>query len=266
MVSKLHAHQRHVGSRFSAAASRYGACSPVQDEVARQVLDLVPPEVNPATVLDAGCGHGRLLQLARARWPKAALTGVDVAVGMIDESRRALAGDTALTLFTADVAAWSHPPFDLVISGSALHWLRPFAPALAHVLGLVRSGGHAALGLMLEGTLAELHAARRAVAPAKTPSGRLPAPDAVEAALHAVPGIELVRTRRTTVHHELPDVATLLRSLHDTGVTGGDVSRGSAALSRGELKALSEYYTRHFASPGGVRVSYVVGYYLVRRP
>lgn len=265
MASKLHAHQRHVGSRFSAAASRYGACSPVQDEVARQVLALVPPEVMPATVLDAGCGHGRLLQLARARWPAAALTGVDVAAGMIAECRRVLSGDAALTLHTADLAVWKHPPFDLVISASALHWLRPFAPALAHVLGLVRPGGHAALGLMLEGTLAELHEARRAVAPAKMPSGRLPAPDEVEAALRAVPGVELVRTHRTSLVHASPDAVTLLRSLHDTGVTGGDVSRGSAALSRGEIRALSEYYALHYASPGGVRVSYAVGYYLVRR-
>ncbi|HMO05755.1 MAG TPA: methyltransferase domain-containing protein [Kiritimatiellia bacterium] len=265
MVSKLQAHQRHVGSRFSAAASGYGELSPVQDEVARKVLDLVPTDVVPTRVLDAGCGHGRLLKLARTRWPAAALTGVDVAAGMIDESRRALTGDAALTLYTADVAAWSHAPFDLVVSGSALHWLRPFGPSLAHVLGLVRSGGHAAIGFMLEGTLTELHDARRAVAPAKTPSGRLPATDDVEAALRAIPGIEILRADVEAMVHELPDAATVLRVLHDTGVTGGDISRGAAPLTRNELRALTEHYARHHASPGGVRVSYVVGYYLLRR-
>lgn len=265
MASHHQAHHRQVGFRFSAAASRYDELSPVQDAVARRVLDLVPSDACPATVLDAGCGHGRLLKRARTRWPSAVLTGVDVAEGMIAVCRHAVGDDPAVVLHAADLATWRHPPFDLVVSGSALHWLRPFGPSLAHVIGLVRPGGHAALGFMLEGTLAELHQTRRAVVPAKNPPGRLPAPGDVEAALGSVSGIEILRADVEAMVHELPDAAAVLRMLHDTGVTGGDVSRGAAPLTRNELRALTDHYARHHASPGGVHVSYVVGYYLLRR-
>jgi ubiquinone/menaquinone biosynthesis C-methylase UbiE len=43
-----------------------------------------PPEV----VLDIGCGTGRLLRRAAARWPGAAFVGVDPAQGMIDIARQ----------------------------------------------------------------------------------------------------------------------------------------------------------------------------------
>jgi len=42
----------------------------------------------PNTVLDVGCGTGRLLRKARKYWPEAQLIGVDPADGMIENARR----------------------------------------------------------------------------------------------------------------------------------------------------------------------------------
>ena len=60
----------------------------VFDWIHRDALDCVPAGFIPEHVLDIGCGTGRLLRDAAARWPNAGLIGVDPAAGMIKEGQR----------------------------------------------------------------------------------------------------------------------------------------------------------------------------------
>lgn len=53
------------------------------DRVQRAVLELAQNEDEPKTVLDVGCGTGRLLRKTQEKWPNARLIGVDPAEGMI---------------------------------------------------------------------------------------------------------------------------------------------------------------------------------------
>lgn len=257
-------HHQHVSARFSAAAHTYIAVSSLQDRVARRVLELVPESYSAGHLLDAGCGPGRLAALARNRWAGAHITGVDIAPGMIDAARLRFAGDEQAEFYVSDVATYcSASAYDLVLSSSALHWLRPFPEGLSHVAGLARTGGLVAIGLMLDGTLAELKASRDAVAPGKRAPGRLPTFSELEQAAHRISGYRVRRLEQTTAEYDQESAAAVLRSVHDMGVTGGDVSRGSNPLSRTEMNALRAHYDRHYASTGGVRVTFVVGYLLL---
>lgn len=259
-----HPSSHHIGARFSAAAQTYTAVSGMQDQVARQVLGLVPETVSASSILDAGCGPGRLLGLARHRWQEADLLGVDIAPGMLIQARQTFAGDPRACFFEGDVASFqADRPFDLVISSSALQWLQPFAEGIAHVAKLCRPGGWVALGIMLDGTLGELHAARRSAVPHKPAKGRLPTLDALECAANTIPGARIRRLEHASAHYEQACAMDVLRSLHAMGVTGGDVSQGERPLTRGEMLALTADYDRHFATPGGVRVSFVLGYLLL---
>jgi ubiquinone/menaquinone biosynthesis C-methylase UbiE len=58
------------------------------DPLQRRVLNMAEKEHTPNTVLDVGCGTGRLLRKARKYWPEAQLIGVDPADGMIEKARR----------------------------------------------------------------------------------------------------------------------------------------------------------------------------------
>ncbi len=253
-----------VRSRFSAAAQTYQDASRLQDRVARRLLELVPPGLSPASVLDVGCGSGRLTGLAAERWPEASLTGVDLAEGMIEEAGRRFPS-TTIQWIQADAATFKPGiRYDLVISSSALHWLDPFAAGLHHVATLVAPGGHLALAVMLDGTLVELHHARKAAVPGKPPRRRLPTGDDFEAALRAIPDARVRRIERIIVEYDEPSAAHVLRTLHAMGVTGGAVSRGEVPLHRGDIRALCAYYDHNFRSPEGVRVTFVVGYALVR--
>lgn len=267
-----HPHNRQVAARFSAAASTYAEASALQERVARHLFAMIPDGLQPASILDAGCGTGRLLRHARQRWPAAHLTGVDMAPGMIAEARTVFANDPAATFEVADLAAFAPPcRFDLVLSGSALHWTSPLAASLKHLANLCRPQGLLAVGMMLEGTLGELHEARKAVAPHKPPPGSLPTYAAFEQAARQIPHSRIRRLEQTSAGYDQPSALEALRTLHAMGVTGGDLSHGDAALTRGELRALAAWYDQHFASPQGVHVTFVVGYLLLeceppRRP
>ena len=58
----------------------------------------------------------------------------------------------------------------------------------------------------------------------------------------------------------------LLESLRRQGLTGGDYSRGTRPLTRGELSRLAAGYEVRFPHPdGGIRATYCVGWFLARR-
>ena len=111
--------------------------------------------------------------------------------------------------------------------------------------------------------MAELKASRDAVAPGKQALGRLPTFSELEQSAHCIGGVRVRRLEQITAEYDQESAAAVLRSVHDMGVTGGDVSRGSKPLTRTEMNALRAYYDRHFASTGGVRVTFVVGYLLL---
>ena len=239
----------------------------MQERVARHVLDMVPDGLSPSCILDAGCGPGRLLAMALQRWPDAQGIGVDIAPGMIQHAATRVTGRHPIDWVVADAAIYQPTRrIDLVVSSSALHWLQPFESGIAHVVALARPGGLAALAIMLDGTMRELRAAREAVAPHKPPAGRLPTMHRFEEAIRNLPGARIRRLEQVTSEYDMPSAADVLSGVHAMGVTGGDVSRSHAPLTRRELQQLTQWYDRHAASPNGVRVTFVVGYALVEWP
>jgi len=259
-------HRQQVSARFSAAARTYTEVSQLQDRVASRVMDLLPHDLSPARLMDAGCGPGRLLMMAKKRWPDAVCYGVDIAPGMIALARHQCNGLSNVFFIEADLNEYcSDVEFDLVLSSSALHWLSPFSAGLAHVARLVKRGGLLAIGVMLDGTLAEIHAARNAVAPDKKPTSRLVSFTELEGAARSLAGFRVRRIEQALSEYDLDSATDVLRTVHEMGVTSGDVSRGTLPLSRHELTALAEWYDKNFATTNGVRVTFSVGYLLLER-
>ena len=76
-----------------------------------------------ATVLDVGCGFGRVGASILRRWPNVRYTGIDVSPDMIEAARRRLPG---AELIVGDLATWeSARSWDLVVSVSVLGHLLP---------------------------------------------------------------------------------------------------------------------------------------------
>ncbi|MBA2690444.1 MAG: methyltransferase domain-containing protein [Burkholderiales bacterium] len=75
----------------------------------------------PQTIVDLGCGPGNVTALLAARWPQAAITGIDNSPEMLATAAKI----TAVLWQQADIGCWQPAePVDIVFSNAALHWLK----------------------------------------------------------------------------------------------------------------------------------------------
>ncbi|MFD0636181.1 class I SAM-dependent methyltransferase [Catenulispora yoronensis] len=85
----------------------------------------------PRRLLDLGCGTGRLLRAAAARFPQADLVGVDISAGMLDRARAMSAGRRCPTYLLADAARLpvADRSVDIVTcTATSHHWPEPEGP------------------------------------------------------------------------------------------------------------------------------------------
>jgi SAM-dependent methyltransferase len=105
-------------------AEAYQRLSDPQFAWGLRVLERLPLE-GGETVIDAGCGSGRLTGVLAQRLPRGHVIAVDRSTNMIEEARRRLAelGDR-VTFVCADLTTFvSDVPVDAVFSTATFHWL-----------------------------------------------------------------------------------------------------------------------------------------------
>jgi ubiquinone/menaquinone biosynthesis C-methylase UbiE len=95
----------------------------------------------PSTLLDLGCGTGRLLERASRRWPDARLVGVDTSAQMIAEAKRKHA-DSRYDFRVGDAAALSldASSVDLALSTVSFHHWGDQVGGLREVARVLRAG------------------------------------------------------------------------------------------------------------------------------
>jgi malonyl-CoA O-methyltransferase len=132
--------KREVARAFGRAAANYDERAVLQREVAERLDErLGLMNIAPGRVLDAGCGTGLGLRLLKARYPKAVVVGLDLALPMLQMARRQDA-DQGLSSFIRRLLPGGTPPpqhlcadierlpfrtssLDLVWSSLALQWV-----------------------------------------------------------------------------------------------------------------------------------------------
>jgi trans-aconitate methyltransferase len=93
------------------------------------------------TVLDAGCGTGRLTRHLVERLPRGRVIAVDVSPAMLDEARRRV-DPSRVELVLADLAELVlERPVDAIVSGAALHWVLDQDRLFARLHAALRPGG-----------------------------------------------------------------------------------------------------------------------------
>ena len=110
-----------------------------EDERLRPAIDLIGRIAHPEArrVVDLGCGAGNALPLLAARFPGAAVTGVDGSAAML-----AKAAATGFATAQADIASWSpEAPVDVLFSNAALQWLGGHAALFPRLLSHLAPGG-----------------------------------------------------------------------------------------------------------------------------
>lgn len=105
---------------------------------ARDLLGAIFLE-RPRHITDLGCGPGNVTALLHARWPEAALVGVDRDPAMLARARQDY---PALEWRQGDAATWvPDGPQDLIFSNAALHWLGGHDRLFPRLMDCLAPGG-----------------------------------------------------------------------------------------------------------------------------
>jgi trans-aconitate 2-methyltransferase len=123
-------------------ARSYDRVSGPQVEMARAVLarlELTGGE----TVLDAGCGSGRVTALLLDLLPEGRVVAADASPSMVREARERFAGDIRVdVLDPVDLVDLKVPePVDAVFSNAVFHWIGDHAALFARLHTALRPGG-----------------------------------------------------------------------------------------------------------------------------
>lgn len=115
------------------------------------------------TVLDAGCGTGRVTELLAERLPAGRVVALDGSPAMVDATRARLArfGDRVRTV-VADLGAPLPLPeasLDAVLSTATFHWVRDHEALFRHLAAVLRPGGRLVAQCGGEGNVASIRAA-----------------------------------------------------------------------------------------------------------
>ena len=144
-------------------ASTYQRVSRPQEEMGRAVLERLPLE-GDETVLDAGCGTGRVTALLLERLPRGRVIGVDGSAAMVEEARRRLV-DPRVSFERQDLLELSlAEPVDAILSTATFHWILDHERLFARLRAVLRPGGRLVAQCGGQGNVEEVKAAGNAVA------------------------------------------------------------------------------------------------------
>jgi len=134
-------------------ASGYAAISGLQQAMAAEVLALLDLK-DARSVLDLGCGNGKITAVIAARIPEGKVVGMDASAEMIAFATEhfGVASFPNLSFAVSDIRNIDYKDeFDLVVSFNALHWIPEQDEALRAVKAAMKHGGSAQLRLVPKG-------------------------------------------------------------------------------------------------------------------
>ncbi len=137
-----------VRRAFNRAAPGYDAAATLQREVAGRMLERLDyVRLEPAAVLDVGTGTGYCMRHLRARYPSAAVHGLDIAEDMLRRARRALPwrqrwrNPPTFMVGDAETLPLRDASVDLIVSNLTLQWCVSLAQTFAEFRRVLRPGG-----------------------------------------------------------------------------------------------------------------------------
>jgi len=170
-MNDLYVVDKRVARRaFEHAAAGYDAAAVLQNEICRRMLarlDYI--KLEPATILDAGCGTGNAIPGFAERFPRASIVALDLALAMVRRARARRTGwlgrlgwrDGRITAVCGDIERLpvASARADMVWSNLALQWVNEPPRAFAELRRVLRPGGLLMFSSFGPDTLKELRAA-----------------------------------------------------------------------------------------------------------
>ncbi|PZR80325.1 MAG: 16S rRNA (cytosine(1402)-N(4))-methyltransferase [Candidatus Aeolococcus gillhamiae] len=191
------------------------------------------------TVLDCGCGSGRVTEQLLAALPRGRVIALDASASMLDQSRLRLAhGDERVSFVRADLLVLSpatldgSAPVDAVFSSATFHWITDHPRLFANLAGVLRPGGQLSAQCGAQGNIDRLLEVARSVGLERSSAWEYASAETTSERLQAA-GFENVRAwthQEPTRFDDETDLAEFLET-----VCFGDAV---AAMDEAERRAL----------------------------
>jgi SAM-dependent methyltransferase len=230
-------------------------------EAVLSALDLAPG----MELLDAGCGAGLALVLARERG--ATVAGVDAATGLLELARERLP-DADLREGDLEALPWDDEAFDVATAFNSVQYAADPVAALKEIRRTLRPGGR--LGVVTWGQpeqceMRDVFAATGSVLPPPPPGAAGPfalsTPGALEALL-AEANFTTLRTGEVDTPYSYADLDVAWRSMACTGPGKRAIDHAGLDATKG---AVMPVFEAHSDGDGVIRLSNVFRYVIGKK-
>ncbi|MCS6786763.1 MAG: malonyl-ACP O-methyltransferase BioC [Thiobacillaceae bacterium] len=271
----MHA-RRAIRAAFERAAAGYDAAAVLQQEVARRLDErLTVMRIDPAVVLDAGCGTGFGLPLLRARYPRARLLALDLALAMLRQARakyetppgplgrlwsRLTPHASPLSFLCADLERLplAASSLDLVWSNLTLQWVGDPVQTFRELRRVLRPGGLLLFSTFGPDTLKELRQAFAGVDGHAHVNRFIDLHDLGDALVHT--GFQHPVMEMEFITLTYPDLKALLRELKAIGADTVLEGRRRGLMGKASWQRLEQNYERLRRADGRLPATFEVIY------
>jgi len=260
---------RAVRKAFERAAGHYDHNAVLQREIADRLMSrLEVIRLAPEQVLDLGCGTGYLTRLLRRRFPRALLTGLDVAPAMTRLAQQSMprllpwnlgrwrSRDRFVTA-DAEQLPFADRRFDLVVSNLVLQWCRP-ERVFQECRRVLRPGGLLLFSSFGPDTLRELRAAWQAADRQPHVHDFVDMHDLGDALVHARFADPVMDAERLVLTYGT--LQDLLRDLKGIGAHNAAVTRHAGLTGKERFARFRSAYEAFRQPDGRLPASYEVVY------
>lgn len=249
-----------VSHGFERAAAGYDNYAVLQRAVGEEILDrLQVVRLEPAFVLDAGCGTGHCTRGLRARYKGARIIGLDRAAGMLtcaSGKRRWLDRSRFIQADASSIPMANHS-VDLVVSNLMLQWCEPEA-VFREFRRILKPEGLLMFSTFGPDTLLELRESWQSADSMPHVIDFYDMHDLGDMLMQAGFLEPVMDVDRHTLTYS--NVMELLRDLHGIGSRNISSQRRRGLMGKGVLQGLEQAYSQFTLSDGRLPASYEVVY------
>lgn len=259
-----------ISRRFSLHAAEYDRHANVQRTLGASLIAQIHETGfrvrDGGSVLEVGSGTGRVTRRILEQFPQARIHAVDIAPGMVDEARRALADDR-VTFTCADAEEMPFvEDYRAIISSATFQWFAHPGRTVERLARALEPGGLLAFSTLTEGTFHELRVSFEEAAQ-RLNRAEVPYPGLSFLSTSTLAGL-IPRTPRFTVAireavftEEFTSVRQFLREVKGIGASGD----GRRPMPPALLLETERVYRQRFGQGGVIPATYRCASVLARR-
>lgn len=243
--------KRQVRSAFSKAAARYDAAAVLQREVCVRMLEKLDViKLQPGRVLDVGSGTGWGTRQLGERYPKADVTALDIAIGMLQHARgtsswwKKLFGEKRESYLCADVEALpvASGSVDMIWSNLALQWCNDLPATFVELRRALKVDGLLMFSSFGVDTLRELRTAFDGVDGHSHLSRFADMHDIGDMLVNAGFADPVMEMERITLTYD--DVRSVMQDLKSIGAHNATAGRATGMMGKAAWQRVMENYEK----------------------